>query len=107
MASGEWSSPPQVAVLGPTQTGKSTLVNVLLGHAAAEVSPLAGFTVHPQGFWVGGADRDQGWTSALFPDWRRVQPDGLTRDDLASYCADAGGAGGPRGHRRESLRRRA
>ncbi|PPD48176.1 MAG: GTP-binding protein [Methylobacter sp.] len=40
----------QVAVVGPTQAGKSSLVNVLLGQASAGVSPLAGYTVHPQGF---------------------------------------------------------
>lgn len=39
-----------LAVVGPTQTGKSTVVNLLLGQAAAEVSPLAGFTRHPHGF---------------------------------------------------------
>ncbi len=39
-----------IAVIGPTQSGKSTLVNLLLNQQAAGVSPLAGFTVHPQGF---------------------------------------------------------
>ncbi|MBN2447635.1 MAG: 50S ribosome-binding GTPase [Phycisphaerae bacterium] len=43
--------PRQLAVMGPTQTGKSTVVNLLLGQQVAEVSPLAGFTVHAQGFW--------------------------------------------------------
>ena len=42
--------PVQIAVIGPTQAGKSSLVNVLLNSHTAEVSPLAGFTVHPQGF---------------------------------------------------------
>lgn len=44
----------QIAVIGPTQTGKSTVVNLLLGQPAAEVSPLAGFTIHPQVFCVPG-----------------------------------------------------
>ncbi|MDD2724064.1 MAG: GTPase domain-containing protein [Methylovulum sp.] len=43
----------QVAVIGPTQAGKSSLVNVLLNSQAAGVSPLAGYTVHPQGFCHG------------------------------------------------------
>jgi len=42
--------PLQIAVVGPTQSGKSTLVNVLLQTDVAGVSPLAGYTVHPQGF---------------------------------------------------------
>jgi GTPase SAR1 family protein len=45
------SLPLQIAVIGPTQVGKSSVVNVLLETgAAAGVSPLAGYTVHPQGF---------------------------------------------------------
>ncbi|MDD5274679.1 MAG: 50S ribosome-binding GTPase [Methylovulum sp.] len=45
--------PLQIAVVGPTQAGKSSLVNVLLNSAAAGVSPLAGYTIHPQGFCQG------------------------------------------------------
>ncbi|MCF7988434.1 MAG: 50S ribosome-binding GTPase [Methylovulum sp.] len=44
------SLPLQIAVIGPTQVGKSSLVNVLLATNAAGVSPLAGYTVHPHGF---------------------------------------------------------
>lgn len=39
-----------IAVLGPTQSGKSSLANVLLDTRAASVSALAGFTVHTQGY---------------------------------------------------------
>ncbi len=42
--------PLHIAVIGPTQAGKSTLVNLLLDADLAGVSPLAGYTVHPQGF---------------------------------------------------------
>lgn len=45
--------PLQVAVLGPTQVGKSSLVNWILDAPVAGVSPLAGFTVYPQGFALG------------------------------------------------------
>ena len=42
-----------MAVVGPTQAGKSSLANVLLNSNAAGVSPLAGYTIHPQGFCTG------------------------------------------------------
>lgn len=76
--------PAQLVVLGPTQTGKSTLVNLLVGQAAAQVSPLAGFTVHPQGFWLGAGD--EAWTRDLFPGWPRNAPADLTPDDLTGYA---------------------
>ena len=78
-------SPPHVAVIGPTQTGKSTLVNLLLGGSEAVVSPLAGFTVHPQGFWVNATPGDETWADGLFPEWRRCAAGELTRDQLAAY----------------------
>ncbi|CAA9891791.1 conserved hypothetical protein [Candidatus Methylobacter favarea] len=45
--------PLQLTVVGPTQAGKSSLVNALLNSSAAAVSPLAGYTIHPQGFCNG------------------------------------------------------
>jgi GTPase SAR1 family protein len=45
--------PLQIAVVGPTQAGKSSLVNALLNSSVASVSPLAGYTMHPQGFCDG------------------------------------------------------
>ena len=42
--------PLQIAVIGPTQAGKSSIVNLLLNSDLAGVSPLAGYTVHSQGF---------------------------------------------------------
>lgn len=42
--------PLQIAIIGPTQAGKSSLTNVFLQSTIAGVSPLAGYTVHPQGF---------------------------------------------------------
>jgi|GEM_PF-89639 len=85
--------PPQAVVMGPTQTGKSTLVNLLLGRRVAEVSPLAGFTIHPRGFWVSdgptaGDEPAQEWEKALFPGWRRCSSTELSRspDDLEQYA---------------------
>lgn len=53
MLSNTPNHPLQIAVVGPTQAGKSTLVNVLLSSSVASVSPLAGYTMHPQGFCDG------------------------------------------------------
>lgn len=70
--------PRQIAVVGPTQVGKSTVVNLLLGERAAEVSPLAGFTIHPQGFAIGVGD--DGWLAPFFPGWQRCAAGDLSRD---------------------------
>lgn len=78
--------PPHVAVLGPTQTGKSTVVNLLLGQPAAAVSPLAGFTVHPQGFATAPVSAAAPWISELLPGWTRRAPEQLQRDDLRAYA---------------------
>ena len=72
--------PPQVAVLGPTQTGKSTVVNLLLDASVADISPLAGFTIHPQGFRASSAANDETWSADLFPGWTRVEQDQLSRE---------------------------
>jgi GTPase SAR1 family protein len=45
--------PLQIAVIGPTQAGKSSVVNLLAGSNVADVSPLAGHTVHPHGYCNG------------------------------------------------------
>ncbi len=76
--------PPQVAILGPTQTGKSTIVNLLAGQTVAEVSPLAGFTVHPHGFVLGTAE-EAGWSANLFQDRPRCTREVLSRDELDKY----------------------
>jgi hypothetical protein len=76
--------PAQIAVLGPTQTGKSTVVNLLLGQPLAEVSPLAGFTVQPHGFWMRANDDEDAWTASLLPGWHRSAAP-LARADLAAY----------------------
>jgi len=67
----------EIAVVGPTQTGKSTVVNLLLGKRLAQVSPLAGFTRHPHGFAIGGAVCEN--DASLFPGFTR----GNLNDDVA------------------------
>jgi GTPase SAR1 family protein len=77
--------PPQVAVMGPTQVGKSTVVNLLLGRCMAEVSPLAGFTIHPQGFALPPQEPEPAWIAPLFPGWERIESTDLGRDNLDRY----------------------
>ncbi|MFO0837491.1 MAG: GTPase domain-containing protein [Phycisphaerae bacterium] len=76
--------PPQIAVLGPTQTGKSTIVNLLVGAPVAGVSPLAGFTVHACGFAIDCNARDA-WTASVFPGRARRWPLELSREKLDEY----------------------
>ncbi len=74
--------PLQIAVLGPTQAGKSSVVNLILGQAAAGVSPLAGFTVHPQAFLHRIKQSDTGWLEEFFQGFERV---GCAQSSPKSY----------------------
>ena len=85
-ATGQDERPPQLAVIGPTQVGKSTVVNLLVGYPVAEVSPLAGFTVHPQALWMFSDDAGDAWTAAVFPGWRQCSQEELTPEDLERYA---------------------
>lgn len=60
-------APRHIAVIGPTQVGKSSVVNHILGIEAADVSPLAGHTTQAHGFQGGGPDIDE-WIATAFPD---------------------------------------
>ena len=64
----EAEPPLQVAVIGPTQAGKSTVVNLLLGLEKAAASPLAGFTRHPGGFSRVRGSSDTQWINELLDD---------------------------------------
>jgi hypothetical protein len=70
--------PPQWVVIGPTQAGKSTLVRLLMPQAQAEVSPLAGFTRHAQGF--SGSTLNETHQAAIATMLAPLQP--APRDDL-------------------------
>jgi len=67
--------PAQLVVIGPTQAGKSSAVNWLLGKELAESNAQAGFTVHCQGFHVladndlTDHDYDAGWVEQFFSGW--------------------------------------
>jgi GTPase SAR1 family protein len=72
--------PLQIAVLGPTQAGKSSVVNWLLEKKLAEVSPLAGFTVHPQGVCINLPSERMDWLDGYFRHYQRCPRDVLPPD---------------------------
>jgi GTPase SAR1 family protein len=74
-----------MAVVGPTQAGKSSLVNVLLNSNVAGVSPLAGYTVHPQGFCNGIGIADCEGLQRYFGRFQQLQQTQLTKDRHDSY----------------------
>ena len=75
----------QVVVIGPTQVGKSSIVNLLLNNTIAGVSALAGYTVHPQGFLAGVSGHDHQWLEGHFGDFRRVEMKDLNAQDYNAY----------------------
>lgn len=79
--------PLQIAVLGPTQVGKSTVTNLLLGRSVAGVSPLAGYTVHAQGFQIGD-QTNWDWAQELFPGAARVPRAHLTPERLDAWSLE-------------------
>lgn len=80
----------QLVVTGPTQSGKSTVVNLLLGGEFAQPSPLAGFTRHGQGFSDQAVNLE---TAAIFdsllPWLKRVERESLNDEELASFSIEA------------------
>jgi len=72
--------PLHIAVVGPTQAGKSSLVNVLLNSSIAGVSPLAGYTVHPQGFCNGVTMTDCSDLQRYFGRFQQLHRSELTKD---------------------------
>ncbi len=79
---------PQLAILGPTQSGKSTLVNVLLDSAAAAQSALAGFTVHAQGYAQQLNPLDLDLVQSMMSPLQRVPANTLNAGDLHSYVLE-------------------
>ncbi len=78
--------PLQIAVLGPTQAGKSTLVNLLLHQEIAGVSPLAGYTVHPQAFLHKVEEAAFSWVEAYYAGYRRCRVSELPREDYRCFA---------------------
>lgn len=78
--------PVHIAVIGPTQAGKSSLVNVLLNSSAAGVSPLAGYTVHSQGFCHGVSSDDCSGLQHYFGRFQQVPITTLSKDRFDCYA---------------------
>ncbi len=82
--------PLQVVVIGPTQVGKSAVVNLLLQQQLAESSAQAGFTVHCQGFHVVDEvhniyTRSDHWAARYFGELSISQQSALDRQVLGEY----------------------
>ena len=77
--------PLQIAIVGPTQAGKSSLVNVLLNTSIAGVSPLAGYTVHPQGFCHGVSLADCDGLQRYFGRFQQLQQSQIPKDRHDCY----------------------
>ncbi len=90
--------PLQIGVLGPTQAGKSTLNNLLLGTDTAGVSALAGYTVHAQGFVTGDLRAEHHLNDVLagmFPGYRQTPQLQLDPENYRQYSMTANGATNP------------
>lgn len=89
--------PRQVVVIGPTQVGKSTMVNLLLNQQPeqelATSSAKAGFTVHCQGYAIGlegkdkvrDPDQDKDWLKTYFSGMDLREQSMLDRKLLNEY----------------------
>ena len=83
------TQPLQIAVIGPTQAGKSSLVNILLNQPVAGVSPLAGYTVHPQGFCQGVSLADCQDLAHYFGRFQQLSQNELSKQRYDCYSLTA------------------
>lgn len=74
--------PLQIGIVGPTQAGKSTLVNLITQSNAAGVSARAGYTVHAQGFGLNVTETELLPVHKVLEPMVRVQANDL---DLSEY----------------------
>jgi len=86
--SGQPSRSHHAAVLGPTQSGKSTVANLLLGTQAASVSALAGFTVHSQGYAQNIHASDIAYVDSLMAPLKRTPANSLDGQRLDCYVLE-------------------
>ncbi len=84
--------PLQIAVIGPTQVGKSSVVNLLLNEQAAGVSPLAGYTVHPHGFCHQVRCHDCDGLQHYFGRFQCLDEMSLSRNRYDCYSLNSSGA---------------
>jgi len=86
----EWPLPLQLAVIGPTQSGKSSTVNLLLGRKMASASPLAGHTRYAHGFVSAEMTPDaERCLESVLPGWQRLAPESPGEGDLFSLTHSA------------------
>ena len=78
--------PLQIAVIGPTQVGKSSVVNLLLNNTQAGVSPLAGYTVHPQAFSHDLSTDTCDGLQHYFGRFQQLEPSLLSRNRFDCYA---------------------
>jgi len=83
------AQPLHIAVIGPTQAGKSSLVNALLNRPLAGVSPLAGYTVHPQGFCHGVTMADCQALPHYFGRFQQLPQSQLSKERYDCYSLTA------------------
>lgn len=77
-----------VVVVGPTQVGKSTIVNHLAGMECAGVNALAGYTRHAQGFSSHPVDSES-LANSMFPDWQLLGRDQLDSNNSKQLSIEA------------------
>lgn len=75
----------QIAVLGPTQAGKSTLVNALCQREVTSVSALAGHTRHARGAAFAIDPNRLDWIDAALAPAKRVAGDALDPTTMDQY----------------------
>jgi len=85
--------PLQIGIVGPTQAGKSTLVNLLTDSNAAGVSARAGFTVHAQGFGINLPADDLTPIRTILEPMEAVSAADLQVDNLEAYVLEPAQAG--------------
>jgi len=87
------SHPAQIVLLGPTQAGKSTLVNVLLDSNAAGISALAGYTVHAIGLATGCEEHDLEPLERVMAPLQRVPAQQLDPAEVETFVLESVVAG--------------
>ena len=85
--------PVQIGIVGPTQAGKSTLVNVLTDSSAAGISARAGYTVHAQGFGLNLSESDLTPITSVLEPMMRVGAQELNPQELNAYVLESVKAG--------------
>ena len=85
--------PIQIGIVGPTQAGKSTLVNLLTDSESAGISARAGYTVHAQGFGLDLSDTDLAPVNSVLQPMARLGAQELNADNLDTYALEPVTAG--------------